>query len=81
MLNYLKSFIYEEDITPDEKQLHLRHLLHKQIVLSNIILKSPECKPSITDGLIDYQLNRLTKASKISVKKKKRKNNILKGHN
>jgi len=75
MLKYISSFIYEneDEITPDEKQVHLRHLLHKQIVLSNIILKSPECKPSITDGLIEYQLNRLTKASKISVKKKKKK--------
>ena len=72
MLKYISSFIYEKEITPDEKQLRLRHLLHKQIVLSNIILKSPECKPNIADELIDYELNRLKKASKISVKKKKK---------
>ena len=74
MLNYLKSLIYEEEeIEPDEKQVHLRHLLHRQIVLSNMVLKSPEAKSSITDKLIEYELNRLTNASKISVKKKKKK--------
>ena len=74
MLNYLKSFIYEEeDITPDEKQVHLRHLLHKQIRLSSIILKGIDTKPNIVDGLIEYELDKLTKASKISVKKRRRK--------
>lgn len=73
MLNYLKSFIYEEDITPDEKQVHLRHLLHRQIRLSSIILKGVDTKPNIVDGLIEYELDKLTKASKISVKKRRKK--------
>ena len=75
MLNYLSSFIWSEpeEITPDKKQVHLRHLLHKQIVLSNIVLKSPEAKPSIDNALIEYELERLKNASKISVKKKKKK--------
>jgi len=75
MLNYLKSFIWNEpeEIEPDEKQVHLRHLLHRQIVLSDMVLKSPEAKPSIDNALIEYELERLKKASKISVKKKKKK--------
>jgi len=74
MLKYLISFVYDEDeIRPSEKQVRLRHLLHKQIVLSNIILKSPESKSNIADDkLIEYELNRLTKACKVPVKKKKK---------
>jgi hypothetical protein len=73
MLKYISSFIYEEDeIRPSEKQVHLRHLLHKQIVLSNMILKSPECKPNIASELINYELNRLKKASKVPLKKKRK---------
>jgi hypothetical protein len=50
MLKYISSFIYTEEVKPDERQVHLRHLLHKQIVLNNMILKSPECKPNIADS-------------------------------
>lgn len=76
MLNYLSSLIWtpeEPEVKADAKQVHLRHLLHKQIILSNMILKSPEAKPSIDNDLIEYELERLKQASKISVKKKKKK--------
>ena len=79
MLKYLSSFIWnDEEVKPNERQVHLRHLLHKQIVLNNMILKSPECKPSIADELIEYQLKKLTNASKISVKKRKKRKLDLK---
>lgn len=75
MLSYISSFIWDEpeDITPSERQVHLRFLLHKQIVLNNMTLKAVDAKPSISDGLIEYELNRLNHAKTIPIKRKKRK--------
>jgi hypothetical protein len=74
MISYLSSFIWDEpEIKPSERQVQLRHLLHKQIVLNNMILKSIDTKPSISNALIDYELDRLTKQAKIPIKKKFKK--------
>ena len=73
MLSYLSSFIWTEEpeeIKPDERQLRLRHLLHKQIVLNNMILKSIDAKPPISDALIEYELKKI---SKIPIKRKVKK--------
>lgn len=74
MLSYLSSFIWETEeteITPDEKQVRLRHILHRQITLNKMVLKSIDAKPSISDGLIEYELNRLTEHAEIPIKRKK----------
>ena len=71
MLKYLSSFIWDEpdEIKPSERQVQLRYLLHRQITLNNMTLKAVDDKPSVADGLIDYELQRLTKT--VAIKRKK----------
>ena len=73
MLKYLSSFIWDEpeEIKPSERQVQLRHLLHRQITLNNMTLKAVDFKPSVADGLIDYELQRLTEHAKTPIKRKK----------
>jgi len=75
MLSYISSFIWTEpeEIKPNPRQVQLRYLLHRQIELNNMTLKAVEAKPSVADGLIDYELRRLTEHSKTPIKRKKRK--------
>ena len=70
MIKYLSSFIWDEpeEITPDKRQTELRYLLHRQITLNNMVLKSIDTKPQISDELIEYELKKI---SKIPIKKKK----------
>jgi hypothetical protein len=79
MLSYLSSFIWtdEPEITPDKRQIQLRYLLHRQITLNNIVLKSIDAKPSISDALIEYELKKISKIP-IKRKVKKRKYSHLK---
>jgi hypothetical protein len=72
MLSYLSSFIWteEKEIKPSERQVQLRHLLHKQITLNNMILKSIDTKPPISDALIEHELKKI---SKIPIKRKVKK--------
>lgn len=75
MISYLSSFIWAEEpeIKADTRQVQLRHLLHKQIIMSNLILKSVEAKPSISDSLIDSELTKLVEyTKKIPIKKNKK---------
>ena len=77
MFTYLSSFIWTEEpeeIIPDARQVQLRHILHKQIVLNNMILKSIDTKPTISNALIDYELERLTKQAEIPIRKKRKIN-------
>lgn len=70
MFTYLSSFIWDEpeEIKPSDRQIQLRYLLHRQITLNNMILKSTDVKPPISNALIEYELKKI---SKIPIKKKK----------
>jgi hypothetical protein len=74
MLKYLSSFIWDEpkEIKPSDRQTELRHLLLRQITLNNMVLKSTDVKPSVSDALIEYELKKI---SKIPIKQKKKKVN------
>ena len=77
MISYLSSFIWTdepEEIIPDSRQVQLRYLLHRQITLNKMILKSIDTKPSISEALIDYELERLTKQAEIPIRKKRKIN-------
>jgi len=77
MFTYLSSFIWTEEpeeITPDKRQVQLRHLLHRQITLNNMILKSIDVKPQISDALIEHELKKI---SKIPIKQNKKKRKIF----
>ena len=71
MIKYLSSFIWDEpeEITPDKRQIQLRYLLHRQITLNNMVLKSIDTKLPISDALIEYELKKI---SKIPIKKNKK---------
>lgn len=71
MLSYLSSFIWDEpeEIKPSDRQIQLRYLLHCQITLNNMILKSIDTKPPISNALIEYELKKI---SKIPIKQKKK---------
>lgn len=40
MISYIYSFIWDQETQPTERQVHLRHLLHKQIKDSNLKLRT-----------------------------------------